>query len=177
MPAIGAKLIVWIFAIQSLMVLASLASFYVNKTVSHSLYNNKKDFNWEQPLTNLVWLTSIVSIIVAFVASKFLLGDFTDATGAADPNLWWVLAGIISCGTLAGPLIMEFTKIFVSTKSRHVKEIVTCLRPGRRVAEHPVRLRHRQFLRVLDGAGDYRVDVRRLSAFANIPGTRGGAHA
>ena len=71
--ASAAKLIVWIFAIQSLMVLASLGSFYVNKAVSHSLYNNKKDFNWEQPLTNLVWLTSIVSIVVAFVASKFLL--------------------------------------------------------------------------------------------------------
>ncbi len=124
------QLIVWIFVIQSLMVLASLGSFYVNKTVSHSLYNNKKDFNWEQPLTNLVWLTSIVSIVVAFVASKFLLGGITDAKGAADPNLWWVLAGILSCGTLAGPLIMEFTKIFVSTKSRHVKEIVTCSGQG-----------------------------------------------
>ncbi|MGB7767380.1 MAG: sodium-translocating pyrophosphatase [Verrucomicrobiia bacterium] len=129
-PAIGAKLIVWIFAIQSLMVLASLGSFYVNKAVSNSLYSNKKDFNWEQPLTNLVWLTSIVSIVAAFIASKLLLGDFTDAAGNAAPNLWWVLAGIISCGTLAGPLIMEFTKIFVSTKSRHVKEIVTASGQG-----------------------------------------------
>jgi len=128
------QLIIWIFVIQSLMVLASLGSFYVNKTVSHSLYNNKKDFNWEQPLTNLVWLTSIVSIVVAFIASKFLLGGITtDATGAANSsmsNLWWVLAGIVACGTLAGPLIMEFTKIFVSTKSRHVKEIVTCSGQG-----------------------------------------------
>jgi len=129
-PAIGAKLIVWIFAIQSLMVLASLGSFYVNKTVSHSLYDNKKNFNWEQPLTNLVWLTSIVSIVCAFIASKLLLGDFTDAAGNADPNLWWVLAGIVSCGTLAGPLIMEFTKIFVSTHSRHVREIVTASGQG-----------------------------------------------
>ncbi len=129
-PAIGAKLIVWIFVIQSLMVLASLGSFYVNKAVSVSLYNNKKDFNWEQPLTNLVWLTSIVSIIAAFVASNFLIGDFRDATGQADPNLWWVLAAIISCGTLAGPLIMEFTKIFVSTKSRHVREITTASGQG-----------------------------------------------
>jgi K(+)-stimulated pyrophosphate-energized sodium pump len=124
------QLIVWIFVIQSLMVLASLGSFYANKAISHSLYNDKKDFNWEQPLTNLVWLTSIVSIAVAFIASKFLLGGITDAAGAADPNLWWVLAGIVSCGTLAGPLIMEFTKIFVSTQSRHVKEIVTCSGQG-----------------------------------------------
>ncbi len=77
-----------------------------------------------------MWLTSIVSIVAAFIASKFLLGDFTDATGAADPNLWWVLAGIVSCGTLAGPLIMEFTKIFVSTHSRHVREIVTASGQG-----------------------------------------------
>jgi len=75
-------------------------------------------------------MTSIVSIVAAFVASKFLLGDFTDATGTADPKLWWVLAGIISCGTLAGPLIMEFTKIFVSTHSRHVREITTASGQG-----------------------------------------------
>jgi len=136
-PAVGAKLIVWIFAIQSLMVLASLGSFYVNKTVSHSLYNNKKNFNWEQPLTNLVWMTSIVSIVAAFIASKLLLGDFTISktvdgvlTDVPLTNLWWVLAGIISCGTLAGPLIMEFTKIFVSTRSRHVREIVTASGQG-----------------------------------------------
>jgi K(+)-stimulated pyrophosphate-energized sodium pump len=127
------QLIVWIFVIQALMVIASLVSFYVNKAVSTSLYGNKKDFNWEQPLTNLVWLTSIVSIAVAFIASKFLLGGVvtTDAaTGTQYSNLWWVLAGIVACGTLAGPLIMEFTKIFVSTKSRHVKEIVTCSGQG-----------------------------------------------
>jgi K(+)-stimulated pyrophosphate-energized sodium pump len=124
------QLIVWIFVVQSLMVLASLGSFYVNKAVSGSLYGKMKEFNWEQPLTNLVWLTSIVSIVVAFIASWFLLRGVSDATGKADPNLWWVLAGIVSCGTLAGPLIMEFTKIFVSTQSRHVKEIVTCSGQG-----------------------------------------------
>ncbi len=130
--AVCGQLIVWIFVVQSLMVLASLASFYVNKAVSNSLYGNKKDFNWEQPLTNLVWLTSIVSIVVAFVASKILLGGVvtTNAAGTQYTNLWWVLAGIVACGTLAGPLIMEFTKIFVSTQSRHVKEIVTCSGQG-----------------------------------------------
>jgi K(+)-stimulated pyrophosphate-energized sodium pump len=127
---VSAKLIVWIFAIQSMMVLTSLASFYANKFASDSIFKGKKDFNWEQPLTNLVWLTSIVSIIATFIASKLLLGDFTGSNGAADPNLWWVLAGIVSCGTLAGPLIMEFTKIFVSTNSRHVKEIVTASSQG-----------------------------------------------
>ncbi|MGO8766846.1 MAG: sodium-translocating pyrophosphatase [Limisphaerales bacterium] len=127
---ICAKLIVWIFAIQSLMVLASLVSFYINKFASQALYGGKKDFNWEQPLTNLVWFTSIVSIAATFVASYFLIGDFTDATGQADPKLWWVLAAIISCGTLAGPLIMEFTKIFVSTSSKHVREITTASGQG-----------------------------------------------
>ena len=124
--AISAKLIVWIFAIQSLMVITSLASFYVNKFASDSIFSGKKEFNWEQPLTNLVWLTSIVSILATFGASWLLLNDFKEA----DPRLWWVLAGIISCGTLAGPLIMEFTKIFVSTQSRHVKEITTASSQG-----------------------------------------------
>jgi K(+)-stimulated pyrophosphate-energized sodium pump len=123
-PALCGKLIIWIFAIQSLMVLASLASFYINRFTNNARYAGKKDFNWESPLTDLVWLTSILSILVTFVASKLLLGDFQDVTGAPLPNLWWTLASIMSCGILAGALIMEFTKIFVSTNSRHVREVV-----------------------------------------------------
>jgi K(+)-stimulated pyrophosphate-energized sodium pump len=136
-PILCGKLIIWLFAIQSLMVLASLGSFYLNKTIATARYGGKKVFNWEAPLTDLVWITSIVSIIVCFVASKLLLGDFaipqmangvlTDATLA---NLWWVLSAIIACGTLAGALIMEFTKIFVSTSSRHVKEVTRSSEQG-----------------------------------------------
>ncbi len=129
-PLLCAKLIIWMFAIQVLMVLASLGSFYFNLVVAKFRYSGKKDFNWEAPLTDLVWITSIVSILVCFGASKLLLGDFTitqTANGAptevALPDLWWVLSAIIGCGTLAGALIMEFTKIFVSTKSRHVQEV------------------------------------------------------
>ena len=129
-PLLCAKLIVWMFAIQSLMVLASLGSFYFNFAVAKFRYSANKDFNWEAPLTDLVWITSIVSILVCFGASKLLLGDFTIPqmvngvlTDVALPDLWWVLSSIIACGTLAGALIMEFTKIFVSTKSRHVREI------------------------------------------------------
>jgi K(+)-stimulated pyrophosphate-energized sodium pump len=122
-PILCGKLIVWLFAIQGLMVLASLGSFYFNKIVANVRYGGKKNFNWEAPLTDLVWITSIVSIIVCFVATKLLLGDFTDANGGAQPNLWWVLSAIVACGTLAGALIMEFTKIFVSTSSRHVREV------------------------------------------------------
>ena len=129
-PAACGKLIIWIFAIQSLMVLASLASFYVNRFTSQARYAGKKDFNWESPLTDLVWLTSILSIVVTFIATKLLLGDFHDAAGIALPNLWWVLAAIMSCGILAGALIMEFTKIFVSTTSRHVREVTTASDQG-----------------------------------------------
>ena len=128
-PLLCAKLIIWMFAIQALMVLASLGSFYFNMAVAKFRYTADKNFNWEAPLTDLVWITSIVSILVCFGASKLLLGDFTMtvADGAAQetplPDLWWVLSCIVGCGTLAGALIMEFTKIFVSTKSRHVQEI------------------------------------------------------
>ena len=126
----GAKLIIWLFAIQTLMVITSLVSFYVNSFVSKILFTGKKHFNWESPLTNLVWTNCILAIGVAFGACKLLLGDFADATGAPLPNLWWSLAGIISCGVLAGALIMEFTKIFVSTKSRHVQEVTRSSEQG-----------------------------------------------
>ena len=122
-PLLCGKLIIWLFAIQGLMVIASLVSYYFNLAFATLRYGGKKNFNWEAPLTELVWITSLVSIIVCFVATKLLLGDFTDAAGAAQPDLWWVLAAIVSCGTLASALIMEFTKIFVSTSSRHVREV------------------------------------------------------
>jgi K(+)-stimulated pyrophosphate-energized sodium pump len=129
-PLLCAKLIIWMFAIQSLMVLASLGSFYFNMAVARFRYSADKNFNWEAPLTDLVWITSIVSILVCFGASKLLLGDFLISrtengatTEVALPNLWWVLSSIIACGTLAGALIMEFTKIFVSTNAKHVQEV------------------------------------------------------
>jgi len=129
-PVLCGKLIVWLFAIQGLMVLTSLASFYINSFVSRSRYGGKKDFNWESPLTDLVWINCCLAIIVAFGASRLLLGDFTDANGVPLADLWWSLAGIISCGILAGALIMEFTKIFVSTKSRHVQEVTRSSEQG-----------------------------------------------
>ncbi len=127
-PDLCGKLIIWMFAIQALMVLTSLGSFYFNMSVAKFRYGGKKNFNWEAPLTDLVWITSIFSILVCFGASKLLLGDFsiTDNTTHVVtplPNLWWILSAIIGCGTIAGALIMEFTKIFVSTKSRHVQEV------------------------------------------------------
>ncbi len=124
-PQLGGTLIVWIFAMRILMVLTSLASYFVNEAFNKMLYGNAKDFNLEHPLTSLVWITSIVSIAVTYVASWLLLGNM-----AGQPKLWWVLSSVISIGTIAGALIPEFTKIFTSTNSRHVKEIVTSSRQG-----------------------------------------------
>ncbi len=129
-PAICATLIIWLFVMRALMIVTSLVSYFTNQALSRAKYGALKDFDFEAPLTHLVWITSAVSILITFVASKFLLGDFKDATGAAQPALWWVLSVIISCGTVAGALIPEFTKIFVSTTSRHVREVTNCSRHG-----------------------------------------------
>jgi len=124
-----ATLIVWIFVMRILMIITSLGSYLVNESISKAMFGGKKDFDFEAPLTHLVWLTSAVSIGVTFLASKILLGDFM-SDGRALPDLWWALSLIISCGTIAGALIPEFTKIFVSTHSRHVKEVTNCSKHG-----------------------------------------------
>ncbi|MGH7959786.1 MAG: sodium-translocating pyrophosphatase, partial [Opitutaceae bacterium] len=124
-PALCGVLIVWLFAMRILMILTSLVSYLVNGMVSRSIWGNAKDFNLEQPLTNLVWITSLVSIAVTYLASHLLLSKLPGHEG-----LWWVLSTIISLGTIAGALIPEFTKIFTSTESRHVKEVVTSSRQG-----------------------------------------------
>ncbi len=125
-PAMGGKLIVWIFAMRILMILTSLVSYFVNDVISKALFAGKKEFNFEHPLTNLVWITSIVSIAVTFVASYYLLGDLTDKYA----GLWLPLSIIISCGTIAGALIPEFTKVFTSTSSRHCEEVVNASKQG-----------------------------------------------
>ncbi|MDQ5985538.1 MAG: K(+)-stimulated pyrophosphate-energized proton pump [Syntrophus sp. SKADARSKE-3] len=126
-PTMGGKLVVWIFAMRILMIITSLISYFVNDAVSKSLFSGKKDFNFEHPLTNLVWITSIVSIIVTFVASNVLLSDLPSSGGM---SLWLALSIIISCGTIAGALIPEFTKVFTSTSSRHCDECVNASRQG-----------------------------------------------
>ena len=128
-PTVGATLIIWLFVMRSLMIVTSLVSYFINESISKAMFSGKKDFDFEAPLTHLVWLTSAVSILLTFVASKILLGDFQTAAGP-QPALWWVLSAIISCGTVAGALIPEFTKIFVSTNSRHVKEVTNCSKHG-----------------------------------------------
>ena len=126
-PEMGGKLIIWIFAMRILMILTSLISYFVNNGISTAAFGGKKEFNFEHPLTNLVWITSIVSIVITFIASYVLLGSGLDPKYA---DLWWALAVIISCGTIAGALIPEFTKIFTSTSSRHCEETVNASKQG-----------------------------------------------
>lgn len=118
---IQARLIVWIFAMRLLMILTSIVSYWINNSVAKCLFGNKKAFNFETPLTALIWLTSVISILVTFGVSYVMIGDM-------DENLWWKLSVIISCGTLAAALIPEFTKIFTSAKSKHVEEVVNASR-------------------------------------------------
>jgi len=122
-PQYQAELITWIFVMRILMVITSISSFWLNNGLSKVLYGKTDDLDFEKPLTNLVWLTSIFSIIVTFIVSKMLLG-------ALPNNLWFVLSIIISCGTLGAAIIPEVTKIFTSPKSKHVKEVVEASREG-----------------------------------------------
>lgn len=128
-PEVCATLIIWLFVMRALMIVTSLGSYFLNELISKAMFGSKKDFDFEAPLTHLVWITSAVSIAITFIASKLLLGDFT-MNGVAQPALWWVLSGIISCGTVAGALIPEFTKVFVSTNSKHVREVTNCSKHG-----------------------------------------------
>ncbi|MFC1734058.1 sodium-translocating pyrophosphatase [candidate division KSB1 bacterium] len=123
-------LIAWIFVMRILMIATSLIAYYVNHAVSKSRFGNADSFNFEIPLTSLVWITSIISIIVTYIVSYILIGTLEMTDGMIVTDLWWKLASIISLGTLAAAIIPEFTKAFTSSKSRHVNEIVTASREG-----------------------------------------------
>ncbi|HEY1859526.1 MAG TPA: sodium-translocating pyrophosphatase [Gemmataceae bacterium] len=134
---IQAKLIVWIFAMRFLMDFMSGCSYFINQAISEAQYKGKTEFNFEEPLTRLIWIASILCISTSFLMSYLLIGDFSvvrmvDGVRTTQflPQLWWQLAIIISCGTLAAVLIPEFTKIFTSSHSKHVHEIVTASREG-----------------------------------------------
>ncbi len=131
---IQVKLIVWLFAMRFLMDFMSGVSYFINQAISRRKYAGLTEFDFEQPLTRLIWIASILCISTSFGMSWMLIGDLSipDATGAplAMPNLWWQLALIISCGTLAAVLIPEFTKAFTSSHSKHVQEIVIASREG-----------------------------------------------
>ena len=118
-PDTQTLLLAWIFVMRILMVVTSIVSFWLNKAISRTLYGGKEDIDFEAPLTNLVWITSILSIIVTYVVSYIMIPDIN-----GNHQMWWILSTIISCGTLGAAIIPEFTKIFTSPKSSHVNEIV-----------------------------------------------------
>lgn len=124
-----AKLIVWIFAMRFLMDFMSGVSYFVNQFISEAQYKGLKEFDFEQPLTRLIWIASILCIATSYGMSYLLIGEITIG-GVVYTQLWWQLATIISCGTLAAVLIPEFTKVFTSSHSKHVHEIVTASREG-----------------------------------------------
>jgi K(+)-stimulated pyrophosphate-energized sodium pump len=128
-PLIQVSLLVWIFAMRVMMIISSGGSYFLNAAVSKARYKNVDKMNFEAPLTSLVWVTSIVSIILTFVVSYLLIGGNTEI-GQAQPDYWWMLSIIISMGTLAGAIIPELVKVFTSTKSAHVKEVVNSAKEG-----------------------------------------------
>jgi K(+)-stimulated pyrophosphate-energized sodium pump len=124
-PTVQVQLLVWIFSMRVMMVISSGVSYFINGAIAKARYGNADKFNFEAPLTTLVWLTSILSIILTYIISSMMIPSLN-----GDDTLWWKLATVISCGTLAGALIPEFVKVFTSTNSRHVREIVTSSREG-----------------------------------------------
>jgi len=121
--ALQVKMLSWIFVMRILMIITSIVSFWINGALTKAKYQNADDLDFEKPLTSLVWITSILSIIVTFVASYFIIGNMPN-------NMWIVLSVIISAGTLGAALIPEFTKIFTSPKSKHVNEVVEASKKG-----------------------------------------------
>ena len=152
-PTVQIQLLVWIFMMRIVMVVASAASYWINEVMAKSQYRHVDKMNYEHPLTRLVWLTSIVSVVLTYVASWLLIPNL-----AGDNTLWWKLSTIITCGTLAGAIIPELVKIFTSTESAHVREVVTSSKEGGAVAQHPVWPRRRQLQRLLAGHGDHGAD-------------------
>jgi K(+)-stimulated pyrophosphate-energized sodium pump len=128
-PELQTALLTWIFVIRVLMVITSIGSFYVNRAFSQAKFGDKTDFDFESPLTSLVWITSIISILVTFAVTYYILGPGAGETTVLTP-LWVVLSLIISLGTLAAAVIPEFTKIFTSPNSLHVAEVVKASREG-----------------------------------------------
>jgi K(+)-stimulated pyrophosphate-energized sodium pump len=124
-PLVQVQLLVWIFAMRVMMIVASGASYFINAAVVKAKYANASHMNYEAPLTTLVWLTSLVSVALTFLASWLLI-----PTIGNDPTLWWKLSLVITCGTLAGAIIPEFVKVFTSVGSRHTREVVTSSREG-----------------------------------------------
>jgi K(+)-stimulated pyrophosphate-energized sodium pump len=124
-PKIQVQLLVWIFVMRVMMLVASAGAYFLNATIAKAKYAGSDHMNFEAPLTSLVWITSVVSIVLTYIVSYLMI-----PTLGGDSTLWWKLASIISCGTLAGAVIPEFVKVFTSTESSHVREVVTSSEEG-----------------------------------------------
>jgi len=119
------QLLVWIFVMRIMMIIASAGAYFLNERMARTQYENSEDMDFEAPLTRLVWITSLVSIVITYVVSAAVVPSLS-----GDSSLWWKLSTIISCGTLAGAIIPELVKIFTSTKSKHVREVVSSSEQG-----------------------------------------------
>ena len=124
-PAVQVQLLVWIFVMRVVMLVSAAAAYWFNNILAQRRYGHAERMNFESPLTSLVWITSIVSVILTFVISAILI-----PTLGGDPSMWWKLSIIVSCGTLAGAIIPELVKSFTSTESRHVREVLSSAQEG-----------------------------------------------
>jgi K(+)-stimulated pyrophosphate-energized sodium pump len=124
-PTVQVELLVWIFVMRIMMLVSSAGAYFINAAIAKARYGNAEHMNFEAPLTSLVWITSLVSIALTYVVSWLMIPNL-----GGDPTLWWKLATIISCGTLAGALIPELVKVFTSVDSRHTREVVTSAQEG-----------------------------------------------
>jgi len=124
-PTVQVQLLVWIFVMRIMMLISSAGAYFVNGAIAKARYAHAEEMNFETPLTSLVWLTSLISIGLTYLVSYYTIPSL-----GGDGTLWWKLSSIISCGTLAGAVIPELVKVFTSTESRHVKEVVTSANEG-----------------------------------------------
>jgi K(+)-stimulated pyrophosphate-energized sodium pump len=124
-PVVQVQLLVWIFVMRIVMLAAAALAYFINGAIARAMYSKADVMNFEAPLTSLVWITSLVSIVLTFIVSSLIIPSLGD-----DPSQWWKLATIISCGTLAGAVIPELVKVFTSTESRHAKEVVLSAKEG-----------------------------------------------
>ncbi|MGH9374635.1 MAG: sodium-translocating pyrophosphatase [Terriglobia bacterium] len=124
-PTIQVELLAWIFVIRVAMLIAAAAAYFINSVIAKARYSAASHFNFESPLSSLVWITSFASIGLTYAVSALTIPNL-----GGDPTLWWKLSTIVSCGTLAGAIIPELVKVFTSTESRHVKEVVSSAKEG-----------------------------------------------
>jgi K(+)-stimulated pyrophosphate-energized sodium pump len=124
-PTVQVQLLVWIFVMRIMMLVSSAGAYFINSAVARARFADADVMNFETPLTWLVWMTSIVSIVLTYIVSAVIVPEI-----GGDTSQWWKLATIISCGTLAGALIPELVKVFTSTESRHVREVVASAEEG-----------------------------------------------